>query len=116
MKKIWILIFCLFICLTKQIEQEVKENLKQEKTIIQSNHLKIKLLKEIEIQKNLANALKLINSKNEEKEKEGVRIFEELIKDHQDTTAMYQLGMYFRVRKKREKKFKFKFKNRIRNI
>eukprot|EP01080_Neovahlkampfia_damariscottae_P004750 gene4750-8332_t len=96
MKILWILIFCLFVCLTKQIQEDIKQNLKQEKSIIETNRLKIELLKELEIQNRLKEALELIDSDEKQTQKKGVQIFEDLIKDHQSSEAMYQLGLYFR--------------------
>jgi hypothetical protein len=80
------------------MDQEAQDALKTFKTTIEQNNLKIKLLKEQEIQEGIKNGLKLINSPDEEKQKEGLVIFQDLIKDHQDSNAMYQLGMYFKVK------------------
>jgi hypothetical protein len=94
MAKISIFLLFVLIYLTLQMDQD---ELKTFKTTIDQNNQRFQILKEKEIQKEIQKGLKLINSPDEEQQKEGLYTFEALIRDHQDSIAMYELGMYFRV-------------------
>jgi hypothetical protein len=97
MAKISIFLLFVLIYLTLQMDQD---ELKTFKTTIDQNNQRFQILKEKEIQKEIQKGLKLINSPDEEQQKEGLSTFEGLIRDHQDSIAMYELGMYFRVKRK----------------